>query len=53
MDGQLKAFTAESLKNQPVISLTLYRMLKGLVKEGFDLYTDDEGRLTLIRRKRP
>lgn len=52
MDGPLQAFSAESLKSDHVVSLTLYRILKGLVKEGFDLYTDAQGRLTVIRRAR-
>lgn len=50
--SELQTFTAESLKKDTVVSLTLYRILKGLTQEGFDLYTDAEGRITLIRRMR-
>ena len=50
--SELQSYSAKSLKKDTVVSLTLYRVLKGLIKEGFDLYTDAEGRITLIRRMR-
>lgn len=50
MDETLRIFNAESLKKESVVSLTLYRVLKGIVNQGFDLYTDSQGRITLIRR---
>ncbi|MBW7857606.1 MAG: hypothetical protein H3C43_04770 [Leptonema sp. (in: Bacteria)] len=50
MNETLKLFNAESLKKESVVSLTLYRVLKGIVNQGFDLYTDSQGRITLIRR---
>jgi hypothetical protein len=50
--SELRVHLTESLKKEPVVSLTLYRIIKGLIQEGFDLYTDEDGRITLIRRMR-
>ncbi len=42
----------EKLTNNPkVVSLALYRIKKGLKKEGFELVTDEQGKLKLVMRK--
>ena len=42
----------EEIKNDPkVVSLALYRIKKGLKKEGFELVTDETGKLKLVMRK--
>ncbi|HMU82359.1 MAG TPA: hypothetical protein PKE49_09280 [Leptospiraceae bacterium] len=42
----------EKITNNPkVVSLALYRIKKGLKKEGFELITDEQGKLKLVMRK--
>ncbi|MBL8020569.1 MAG: hypothetical protein JNM27_12945 [Leptospirales bacterium] len=42
----------EKIQDNPkVVSLALYRIKKGLKKEGFELITDETGKLKLVLRK--
>lgn len=51
MAGLAAQIAAEHQGDDPkVVNLAYYRIKKSLKQEGFDLITDDQGKLTLVLR---
>ena len=51
MAGLAAEIAAENQGDDPrVVNLAYYRIKKSLKQEGFDLITDDQGKLTLVLR---